>query len=314
MSSNLTDTVAILQLQLISQRLNLTVGFILLISGIVGNLLNIFVFLNSGNYKNNACSLYVIVRSFFDLIVVGFGLGTRILSYNFQIDLTNISRIWCKLRVALIYATCLVSLTCICLQSIDAYLSSSRHVAYRRMSNVRIARYLIAGSICIWILHEVPYVYFQDLVDVAGILVCLSTNANYAWYHNYFVIIGLWTIIPITIIIVFGFLSYIHLRERHALLDLTRQMINMTLFQSASVFIFQVPSEIAVAYFLATANVNVNAYYRARNQLIQLFLSNYGYGTYVTLPLHQKRHFNENAWKVRKTQIFQDLLYPNIFI
>lgn len=165
MSSNLTDILIILQLQHVARDLSLTISFIILIGGTIGNLLNIFVFIVSGSYKDNASSLYVMVRSFFDLFVLCFGLGTRILSYGFQIDPTKINQFWCKFRVAIIYIISLVSLTCLCLQSIDAFFCSSRFVVYRRMSNVRMARYSIIISVCIWTIHEVsPISIFNGLL------------------------------------------------------------------------------------------------------------------------------------------------------
>ncbi|UJR23842.1 hypothetical protein I4U23_026817 [Adineta vaga] len=278
MSSNVTNMP---NLQMISQNLSLTVGFIFLISGILGNILNIIIFITSGHYRHNASSYYIIARSFSDLTVIGFGLSTRLFSYNFRLDPTKISQFWCKFRVPLIYVASLTSLTFLCMQSINAYLSSSRSVIYRRMSNVRIARYLILSTLCIWILHEIPYVYYQQLINVVGTSSCISTNVSYSWYHNYFIQIGLWTIIPVTIIIVFAFLTYAHLHQRHALHDLTKQMIIMALAQSASVLIFQVPAGAAQTYFFVTANVNKSAYQYEIEQVIQLVFSSYGYGTYV---------------------------------
>ncbi|CAF0744470.1 unnamed protein product [Adineta steineri] len=140
MSSNLTNTSIIFQLDRLSRNLNLTIGFIILIGGSFGNLLNIFVFISSGNYKHNASSLYAMVRSFFDLVVLYCGLFTRILSFGFQIDATVTNQVWCKLRVAFIDVAALMSFTCLCMQSIDAFFASSRSVVYRQLSSVRIAR------------------------------------------------------------------------------------------------------------------------------------------------------------------------------
>ena len=95
MSSNNNTSIilAIVQLQSAFRYSSLTLGFILLIGGVLGNIVNIIVFIKFGNYKNNACSLYMFVRAFIDLCILLAGLATRILTTGFQIDFTLMNRI-----------------------------------------------------------------------------------------------------------------------------------------------------------------------------------------------------------------------------
>ncbi|CAF1247784.1 unnamed protein product [Adineta steineri] len=101
-NNNTSITSAILQLQSAFRYPSLILGFILLIGGVLGNILNIIVFIKVGNYKKNACSLYMFIRTFLDLNVLLAGLTTRILSAGFQIDFTLMNRIWCKTRLGFI--------------------------------------------------------------------------------------------------------------------------------------------------------------------------------------------------------------------
>jgi hypothetical protein len=55
-------------------------------------------FITNGNYKNNASSLSMLVRSFLDFNVLLVGLVTRILSTGFSLDLAVMNRAWCKAR------------------------------------------------------------------------------------------------------------------------------------------------------------------------------------------------------------------------
>lgn len=89
MPSN-TSTIAAftIQFQLTSQYLSLNLGLTLFIGGIIGNLFNMHVFLTIGNYKNNPCSLYILVESLLSLAFVLVGIGTRILNIGLKIDLS----------------------------------------------------------------------------------------------------------------------------------------------------------------------------------------------------------------------------------
>lgn len=120
---SLNDTT--IQLNIASQYLNISLGLFILAGGILGNFLNIFVFITLRNYKTNACSLFMLAQSIFDLNVLLMGLGTRIVSQGFQQDFTLTNRIWCKLRASFVDINVLSALTCLCLQSIYAFLCTS---------------------------------------------------------------------------------------------------------------------------------------------------------------------------------------------
>lgn len=76
MSSNAALASDIAQLQLISQYVSTTVGFIILSFGVVGNLINILTLITLGNFKHNASSLYILAKSFFDLNALFIGVFT----------------------------------------------------------------------------------------------------------------------------------------------------------------------------------------------------------------------------------------------
>jgi hypothetical protein len=299
MSSNSTNiTQSILQLQLASKYLNLTFALPLCISGLLGNLINILVFITLGNYKHNASSLYVLCKSFFDLTAVLVGLGLRVFSSSFAIDFTLKSQIWCKLRIPLVEIGIFNSFTCLCLQSIDAFFSSSSSVSWRQKSNVRTARYLLVAFFLFWIGHQVPYVILQDLVDVKGKLVCRTTNTLFAQYRSYFVTVALGNIIPVTMMSVFGFLTYrqlhtseeinnhcSHRRRSLSLSHLVRQMTNMTLIQVIIVLLCQTPFVIVQVYAYATDGIVKDTLRQAQEQVVQMVAVTLSYGSYAVSSL-----------------------------
>jgi hypothetical protein len=293
MSANVTTaTQSVLQLQLASKYLSLIFALPLFIVGVLGNLLNILVFITLGNYKHNASSLYVFCKSFFDLTALVIGLGLRVLSHGFRIDFSLRSRPWCKMRGALLEIGVFNSFTCLCLQSIDAFFCSSQSAPLRQKSNIRTARWILTGFLSVWIAHQTPYIILQDLVNVRGTPSCRTTSTIFTQYRNYFVIVVLAAIIPITVMIVFGLLTYRQLhkiekinidcrRGSVSLSHLTRQMTHMTLFQIFIVSLCQAPFVVAQVYSCATESLLKNALRQAQEQVAQMVIVTFSYGTFA---------------------------------
>ncbi|CAF0926734.1 unnamed protein product [Adineta steineri] len=284
-SNNTSITSAIIQLQSAFRYSSLILGFVLLIVGVLGDILNIIVFIKVRNYKHNACSLYMFVRTFIDLYILLAGLTTRMLATGFQMDFTLINRIWCKTRLGLSNINSESTYTLICLQAIDAFMCSSPSAGVRQKSNIRIARYLVIGTLCFWCIHEIPYFIFQDLVIVGGTPICITTNTIYAQYRSYFTALCINTIIPIIVVSIFGFLTVRHMKTiavTRTLSSLTRQTISMALFQIFAVLVFNVPYAASLIYQVITANVVTDTYRRAVEQLIASFAATYSYGPYAS--------------------------------
>ncbi|CAF0926469.1 unnamed protein product [Adineta steineri] len=284
-NNNTSITLVILQLQSAFRYSSLILGFILLIGGVLGNILNIIVFIKVRNYKNNACSLYMFVRTFIDLYILLAGLTTRILTTGFQMDFTLMNRIWCKTRIGFTDINSQSTYTLICLQSIDAFMCSSPSVAVRQKSTIRIARYLIVGTLCFWFIHEIPYFIFQDLVVIGGTPMCITTNTIFAQYRSYFVALCVVTIIPIVVVSIFGFLTVRHMKTigvTRLLSSLTRQTISMALFQIVAVLVFNGPNAASIMYSVITANIVKDTYRRAVEQPITSFIATYSYGPFAS--------------------------------
>ncbi|UJR18930.1 hypothetical protein I4U23_022059 [Adineta vaga] len=290
MSSNNNTKVGfeIFQLQQSSRYVCLIFGFILLLSGVIGNIFNMIIFFMNGYYNNNASSFYMLVRCFLDLNALLVGLVTRILSTGFSLDLAVMNRGWCKVRSGFLDINTQSTYTLLCLQSIDAFICSSPSVVLRQKSNIRIARYLVIGTICFWFIHELPYYFLQDLVITGGTPACVTKNTIFAQYRSYFIYLGVYTSIPIVIISIFGFLTVKHMRitaVKRSLTALIQQMIMMALFQIFAVLIFNGPYTAGQIYFISTANSVKSAYQRAQEQLVNSFFAIYGYGPYAVKDL-----------------------------
>lgn len=272
MSSNTTIAPGILHLQSVAQYLAAISGLTLFICGIIGNILNILTFYMLGNWKNNASSLYLLVKSVLDLVCLFPGLMVATFNYGLRIDLLVRNRVWCRLRFIITAVTMLTSLTCVCLQSIDVFFCSSYSQALRKMSSVRVARYLMIGSLVFWSAHTIPSFLFIDIVQRGNTLLCTIINSYYSQYTSYAIYVGFYSVIPITIISVFGYLTYRNLKKRTTnnrclLPSISRQMISMAFFQIGNIFLFQGPFGIMFSYSATTASLSKDAYRQAQEQV-----------------------------------------------
>ncbi|CAF0973906.1 unnamed protein product [Adineta steineri] len=268
------------QIQLSIQYIALTFGFPILILGIIGNILNIIVFLHKASYKHNASSFYMLVKSFFDLNVLIISLAGDIIIDGFHANALT-SENWCKFRVPLAYINSLCSSSCLCLQAIDSYMCSSRNATIRQYSTIKKARYLIVGFLFVWICNECPY-YFMKSANIIPNLTCQTSNTIYRTYRSYFTILVLNIIVPITIISLFGYLTYKNMHTlntdgQYRLSTLTKQTIRMALYETIIVLLFKCPFGIAQIYLVSTANIVKDVYRQTKEQFITLFFYFYVY-------------------------------------
>ncbi len=313
MSSNSSITVQSIgvQPQILSQYLTLTLGFIILISGIIGNCLNILIFLTVGQYKHNACALYMLAGSSFDLLFLSIGVSTRILTAGFNKDFTLTNPVWCKMRPVLLEILSLCSLTCICLQTIDVFFITSRSVVMRQRSNIKLARRLLTGFIFLWTLQEMPCLIFQNLIFTNGIPTCLVTNAIYLSYRTYVLVLVLTICVPLTVMSFFAVRIYKHLqsltaRNQQFLSALARQMTRMASFQIGTVLLFQFPYGVATAYFTGSTNLVKSLDRQLQDNLTQAFFNVYFYGLYAV-----RNRFYSSAIQVTRYFVITQVIIAN---
>jgi hypothetical protein len=117
----------------------------------------------------------------------------------------------------------------------------------------------------------------------SGKYTCVTTNGTYALFRSYFIVVGLYLVIPVMTISVFGFLTYRQLQkltahQQRSLSALTKQMTRMVLFEIVIILIFVTPYALATIYFVATASMIKSVYRLAQESVIQVVFNIYGYG------------------------------------
>ena len=220
-------------------------GIPILVCGTVGNLLNLILLWRS---RRNSCAFLFLCSSIFNCFALFFGLFTRILNVGFGLDWSQTNLIWCKIRIAFSEASFLLSLTCICLASVDRCLASCRNATLRKLSRLSTARISILVSIIFWVCHATPNLIFANLLPSStanSTFVCSITPdqilSNYQTYFSLLVYLG---VLPTSILISTGVLTYRNtskLRLDYQRELIQKQLTNMMLIQIPVILISTVP-------------------------------------------------------------------------
>jgi len=269
MSSSIISALAFASAQVV-----IYVGIPLLIAGVIGGLLNIIVFLSLQTFRNNSCAFYMTVMSGANIGQLMSGLFSRIVITGFNTDWTQQSLFYCKFRMSLLYMCSLISLTCMCLVTIDQFMATSSRPHLQQWSNIKIAHRLSAVVVSVWILHAIPpLVYFNHLVSpTTGKITCTSTNAVYAQYYIYGYVLTLVGVLPAFITVLFGYLAYRNVQQlAHRTLPLVRreldkQLTTMALLQVIFNFFAIVPPLITTILSLQS-NLTKDPVFIARLEL-----------------------------------------------
>jgi len=192
-----------------AQEVTIYMGIPILIAGMVGEILNCIVFLSLKTFRENTCAFYLSIMSFVNIGQLLTGLFSQIMIDGFNIDWTQISW-YCKFRVYILQFCALMSYTCMCLATIDQFLSTSLNPRWQQLSNIKLARILSLIFFIVWILHGVPYLIYLNIVTspTTNELNCLLTNTILLQYFNYGFVVTLAGFLPVFITILFGFLAY----------------------------------------------------------------------------------------------------------
>jgi len=121
---------------------------IFLILGVVGNIINIYMFTRKG-FCRNSCCLYLLAASIVNVFIVSWGIFPSLYNLN-NIDPDTYSFIYCKLRLYTIHTLLMINRSFIVFACADRYALCSRSVQLRSFCQPKIAIRMIIGSILVW--------------------------------------------------------------------------------------------------------------------------------------------------------------------
>ncbi|CAF0825535.1 unnamed protein product [Adineta ricciae] len=146
---------------LINQSINRYVTVVLLTIGVIGNVLNLFIFTRK-TFRNNICVIYFLAATVSDSFSIGIGLLTRLLN-GYGVDPSQTSSIFCKFRFFITYAAAFTGGWFISLACIERYLCSSADVHQRRLVTVKKVYASISAVIVFGILAFGEQFYCIDI-------------------------------------------------------------------------------------------------------------------------------------------------------
>ncbi|UJR08388.1 hypothetical protein I4U23_012659 [Adineta vaga] len=163
-TSNVTSYVT--TLQNISNQITLFMSVLILLLGLIGNLLNCFVFIQR-SLRFKPCVIYFLLASISNLIVIISGVTPRALQSFFMFsDRTETVPVFCKLRIIILFTMRTISSWLLTLATIDRYLISNINIHRRQMSNLKNTYYWIGivsfSSILIW--AQAGYCFNANLI------------------------------------------------------------------------------------------------------------------------------------------------------
>ncbi|CAF3536191.1 unnamed protein product [Rotaria sp. Silwood2] len=260
------------------------VGFPIFLSGTLGNIVNVHLLWRN---RHNPCAFILIISSLINCIVLFYGLFTRILSTGFHLDWSTTNRTWCKTRAVLTQSGFLISITCICLASIDRFFVSCRQEKYRRLSRLSIAIVSVIITIISCVLICIPYLFYVDLVKnpTTGLTICnLARYDAFSISQNYFVFPVCCGLLPSTILIITGLMTYRNAnrlqigRQRESF---QKQLTSMMLIQIPIIILSTLPYVIYTEYTILTVKLSKSDDRRATELLITNILTILFYITFA---------------------------------
>ncbi|CAF3925076.1 unnamed protein product [Rotaria sp. Silwood1] len=272
----------------ISQKYTLYASYIILITGIIGNVLNIFIFISFKAFRNNQCVLYFVTESISNIFQIIIFFLIRLLIVLNDSDPANSTIFWCKFRAMMITLCTLISFSAICFSACDQYLSTSLQASLRKLSTIKLAKILIFTAIIISILHTIPFCIFIE-IRASFCSVFNSMMSNYLTHFYYPILSGL---LPIFIASLFSILAYRNVRRivRRQIpivrRRLDRQLTAMVLVRIIAFVILTLPYAIQRMYTYLAKIDQSNLYLFAINSLVggvisSLFNLNYAISFYI---------------------------------
>ena len=239
----------------ISKQITLFLGSFLVIAGIIGNTINILVFSNGRSYRTSSCIFYFFIGSLFNILYIMINLVSRIVMSGDGIDLTSTSVSWCKIRNFCISTLSLISLSCSCLATIDQFFATSQNVSLRRLSNIKLAHRILIVMIVVWFCHGIPFLVFYNISSTTN--TCASDNPSFAVYYPSVYFITLNCTIPVSIMVIFGYLAYRNIHSTRILAEqqADRQLVRMILIEALLIVISYLQYGVHGTYMLMTSDM-----------------------------------------------------------
>ncbi|CAF0746500.1 unnamed protein product [Adineta steineri] len=259
----------------ISRWLNYVLAIPMIVLGILGSILTIVVFTRQSSFQRNPTIIYLLAGAIMTAIHLPTIYLQSILVDGFGLGIFNTNDLACREHNYLLYATTVAAISFPCWAAFDQYASTCREASFRnRWSSIRVVRAAIIGTIIFWTIVYLPMIFFSGIDHN----ICVLTNIYYRNLNDFIVTPLVYTIGPLTFIIIFTRRT-IHNLRAIALTNrrdhLTKQIRHMLIPQLIILAMSGVPFGLQNIYFNLTNDVYKDSLRQAIEhlfvQIIRLF-------------------------------------------
>ncbi|CAF0915213.1 unnamed protein product [Adineta ricciae] len=246
------------QLASIGTNFTIYAGSVLFSLGFSGNIVTIYIFRKA---RNTPITFILIMLSIANCLSLIVGLLNRILVAIVGIDPTLVSPIWCKLRVYIGQTSVLICQSCACLASVNCFLTTSRDIHRRRLVSLTRSRLSVLLIVILWLVHGLFNPILTELVIIPGkSSTCSLTNLIATTYTGFFLRPILIGVFPISILSIFGMLTYRNLHLMHHRRRFDQQIVcKMLLFQMIAYVVGTAPYASFYAYQTISSTLRVKS-------------------------------------------------------
>lgn len=300
----MSDIITLLSLTI--RWLNLVVGTTLLLFGIIGNLLNIFIFTRA-RFRQTFSVRYLIAASMMSLIQLLQTLLPRILTEGLGISIVKSNDSYCKARNYIAAVATLCSLSFPCWATFNQFIGTCREAATRNYcTSKRFVHLAILFTILFWLLVQIPNLIFGKANGEA----CTTTSNINTYISSYVITPFTYTILPIISISYFNMGIIRNLRRARVAglhqrnTRLARQVRRMLIPQLIILILSGIPFSSQTIYSTATMLMKKTALRLATESVIftivrLLFYLNYvcSFYIYVIMSSEIRRELKNYIWQ-----------------
>lgn len=255
----------------------------ILIFGLIGNILNIFIFTRRSQNKN-PCSMYFLSSTIVNINVLLFGCLVRGLVDAFNIDLASANLPFCRIRYYIVNCSLTLSSWFTLLAGIDRYCVSSPDHQRRRLSNRKYARFLIFVTTMIFLILYSHVLGLYKIEQSPTGPNCDAQDGAYRIFYDFFYF-ATFSFTPPILMIIVGLATFRNIRQIRArvnpqgtasanaslLKKRDRQLITMLLAQLIITIICTLPIAIHKLYATFTQYMEKDDYrLTVENLIVQI--------------------------------------------
>jgi len=304
-NSTMSSLSIINPLDFATKQINIYFGLSILILSIIGNLFNIITFRTRKPFRKTSCAFYLTMASIFNAGQLITDVFISILAAGFNIDPTGVSSI-CKIRKILAQWFGLLSLNSICLAIIDRFFS----IKYHYSISLKSASSFIVTTCLLWSIHDIFFILSYDILH--GL--CRTMNTNFEIYIIYFHFSIPLEFLPLTIMIIFTFLTFINVQKNIVHSNRDRELTTMTLIQITFIVIATIPFIIG---YICSLNIQSKTKEDDTGDRLIDTITNYIYYTTYSVSLifeFDKKNPIQTIFGFFRIHFIFIVLYQNVFV